>query len=145
MTMRKTRGFTLIEIMITVAIIGILVAIAFPSYQQHLRKGRRATAQAFMMDVANREQQYLLDARNYAVGGGAFTTLNVAPPSSLNNFYTFTVTPAAPTAPPSFTITATAMNQQLHDGDLVIDNTGAKSRVVAGGTGWQEPAGTYPW
>ena len=42
--MKRTRGFTLIEIIIAVTIIGILVAIAVPSYQNHLRKGRRAEA-----------------------------------------------------------------------------------------------------
>ncbi|MEO7743985.1 MAG: prepilin-type N-terminal cleavage/methylation domain-containing protein, partial [Usitatibacter sp.] len=61
--MSKARGFTLIEIVITVAIVGILVAIAVPSYQGQLRKGRRAEAQAFITQVAQKEQQYLLDAR----------------------------------------------------------------------------------
>src|SRR2546430_1240950 len=62
---KKSVGFTLIELMITVVVIAILAAIAYPSYQDHLRKGRRASAQAFMVDAANRQQQYLLDARNY--------------------------------------------------------------------------------
>ncbi len=55
----KQFGFTFVELMITVAIIGILVAIALPSYRQYILRGNRAAAQAEMMDIANREQQFL--------------------------------------------------------------------------------------
>ena len=134
--MRKDRGFTLIELVIVVAIIGILVAIAFPSYQTHLRKGRRAEAQSVLMDAANKEQQYLLDARAYALGSTALATLGVVPPYTVANFYTITVMPAAATTPPTFTITATpvATSAQAPDGVLTIDNTGQKT--LAGNPGW---------
>ena len=66
--MRKVKagGFTLIELMITVAIVGILAAIAYPSYTSHIQKGARRAAQAQMLDIANRQQQYLLANRGYA-------------------------------------------------------------------------------
>ena len=60
---RRSRGFTLIELMMAIAIIAILAAIAYPAYQKHLAKGRRAAAQAYLMDIAQREQQYFLDQR----------------------------------------------------------------------------------
>ena len=132
----KARGFTLIEIVITVAIVGILVAIAVPSYQGQLRKGRRADAQAFITQVAQKEQQYLLDARQYAVGGTALADLGLTPPTTVSDHYTVTVAAGATT--PSFTITATASSSvQSPDGDLTLTHTGAKTRMV-GGTdkGW---------
>lgn len=128
--MKKNCGFTLIELMITVAIIAVLAAIAVPSYQEHVRKGRRASAQTFVMEVANRQNQYLLDARNYAVGATALATLNLTVPPDVSKYYAVTVTPAAPATPPAFTITATPVvgSGQDPDGALTLDNLGAKTR-----------------
>ena len=127
---KKARGFTLIEVMIAVAIVGILAAIALPSFQAHLRKGRRADTQAFMMDLANRQQQYLLDARSYALDANFVTTLGATTPTTVATYYTLTVTPAAATAPPTFTVHATpfAGGPQAVDGELTVDNVGVKQR-----------------
>ena len=127
--MRQARGFTLIEIMIVVVIIAILAAIAIPSYQSQLRKGRRADTQAFMMDIAQRQAQYLLDARQYATGADAIKTLGMTPPTSVADFYTVTVAPGATT--PSYAITAAPIGgkAQVADGTLTLDSTGAKSRA----------------
>jgi type IV pilus assembly protein PilE len=129
-------GFTLIELMITLAIVAILVSIAYPSYQEHLRKGRRAAAQSFMLELASRQQQYLLDARAYAVGPGALTTLNLAAPADVTRFYAVAVTPDAPESPPVYSIVATPIggSTQSPDGVLTLNHLGAKTR---GGTaGW---------
>jgi type IV pilus assembly protein PilE len=129
-------GFTLTELMITVVIVGILAVIAVPSYQNHVRKGRRSAAESFMIAVATREQQYLIDARRYAAGEGALGALNLAVPADVSGFYAVTVGPAAPTQPPSYTITATpvAGSAQVADGVLTLDHQGARTR--SGQAGW---------
>ena len=80
---RATFGFTLIELMIVVAIIGVLAAIAFPSYETYVIKSNRRATQAFMLDVANREKQYFLDARVYldVANNAAFTNLGMTVPT----------------------------------------------------------------
>jgi type IV pilus assembly protein PilE len=121
---RKAKGFTIVELVIAIAIIGILAAIAIPSYQQHLKKGRRADAQQFMSQVAQKQQQFLMDARSYAA---SLSELQMGTtPKSVSDYYDFTLTASAP--PPSFLLVAKPKAAQAGDGDLSINNTGEKLR-----------------
>lgn len=124
------KGFTLIEAMITLAIIGILAAIAYPSYQQHIVKSNRAEAQAYLMEVAQRQQQYLMAARSYA----SQEKLGLSPSPGVERSYAITFT-IVTGPPPGFTITATpkAGTLQASDGVLTIDQAGTKLR---GGDSW---------
>jgi type IV pilus assembly protein PilE len=124
---RKHRGFTLIELMIAVAIVGILVAIAYPSYTNSLIKGNRANAKAFLLTVATKQQQFLLDNRAYATKA-ELTAAGMAVPPELTNFYTWDVTLVAG-PPPGFEVQVDpiAGKRQANDGWFQIDNTGAKT------------------
>ena len=127
----RTRGFTLIEVMITVAIVAILAAVALPSYREHVRKSRRAEAQAYLMAVASRQQQFLLDTRAYAPN---LATVGLAAPANVAAAYDVVVVAVAG-PPPTFTLTATpkASTDQVHErcGTLGIDQSGAKTAAVA--------------
>jgi type IV pilus assembly protein PilE len=133
---RRIRGFTLLEIMIVVAIVGILAAIVLPAYQSQVRKGNRSAAQQFILDVATKQQQILMDSRSYvAVADGNFGNkpsdtppgVGIPQPSSTNGKYTFSVTVVNTATPPTFTITAAAINSQSVDGNLSLDQAGNKT------------------
>jgi type IV pilus assembly protein PilE len=123
-TNSKNQGFTLIELLVVVAIIGILAAVALPSYRNYVIKGKRSAVQAYMLDIANREKQYILDARVYT---DSKTALGInADPPEVTSSYTVSIGNIT-TAPPAFTITATAIGGQATDGNLTLDSTGAKT------------------
>lgn len=120
--MRKSKGFTLIELMIVVMVIGILAAIAYPLYRESIRKGHRRAAQSAMMEIVNQEHQYFVANRVYANAA----TLGFQLDQQIEDNYNLTIVlDAGP--PPGFTVNMAADGAQVADGDLSINSLGVKT------------------
>jgi type IV pilus assembly protein PilE len=129
-------GFTLLELMIVVAIVGILAAIAFTTYSAQVQKARRTDARTAVLDLAGREERYFSVNNSYSttaadVGyGGAF------PQVVGSGYYLLSITIAAVGAPPSYNIIATAVPPQTADtscASFSINQLGQQSSKDSGG------------
>ena len=136
MNASKRKGFTLIEVMIAMAIIAILTAIAFPSYQNYITRSSRSAAQTELLQMANLQEKIYLNTTSYSVSAtaayngrsdGGLGTLG----TTADGKYTLSITPnAIPTQ--TFLITATPVVGSTQDGDGVMMISSNGTRLHAG-------------
>ncbi len=128
--MRGASGFTLIEVMVVVVVIGILASIALPSYNQHMRKARRAAGGACVMAVAQQLERVYTTDLSY-VGAPNIAALRAACDPDALRFYTMNVVDLKAK---TYTVTATPSGAQSGDscGTLSVNQLGVKSPSTAG-------------
>lgn len=121
-------GFTLIEMLVTVAILGILVAIAIPSYQEYVARANRAEAKSALLENAQFMERYFMSNGFYSTvkdsGVAPNLPITILPQSGGTQTYGI----AAAVANTTFTLTATAMNSMAGDncGNFTLTHTGVK-------------------
>lgn len=138
MQRRRSAGFTLIELMITVIVLGILVAIAVPAYTNYVLKGNRAVAKAKLLDVAARQETYFGDNKVYtnslAFFGFSDITMGVddksnwVEPDDASAIYVISL--ALTNGGMGYTATADTANRQTQDdarcATFTVTNTGQR-------------------
>jgi len=125
--MARERGFTLVELMIVLAIIAILAAIAIPSYSRYAFRARRADGQELLLRIANAQERYYATNNKYGSLSGPSGLGYTDPAVSEKGYYQVTVTfPSGVSS--SYLETATPQGAQMKDacGSLSIDNSGTK-------------------
>lgn len=130
-------GFTLIELMIALVIVGVLVAVAVPAYTSYMQKSYRNDAKTALLDLATREEKFFSINNQYtssatALYGGTTATFPMNVQSSASSYYQLsapTVTTGSATVVPSFSASAVPTNSQTTDacGTFTITSTGVTS------------------
>ena len=132
--MKTQNGFTLIELMITVVVIAILVAVAVPSYTDYVARGKIGEATANLADMRVKMEQYFQDNRTYAAGVAGVTApctagAGTVPLPAGTRYFTFTCALAATT----FTITATGVAGQGMGGFVyTVNELNAQTSTITG-------------
>ncbi|MEX1826455.1 type IV pilin protein [Luteibacter sp. CQ10] len=122
-------GFTLIELMIVVAVIAVLTMIALPSYTKYTFRARRAEGQELLLRTATAQERYYSTYNTYA--GSLTTDLKFASDTSTNGYYKVTVAPLGGALTSGYVLTASAQLTQAGDAckNLTLDSNGTKSQT----------------
>lgn len=140
---RAAAGFTLIELMIVVAVVGILAAIAYPSYEESVRKGRRGQAKADLVEAAQIAERFRTINRTYSgLSAGSGTDDEIMAQSPKTGTAHYNIRMSGTPGQNTFKVTATPTGVQLGDrcGVLSIDHLGQKKHSA--GTDQQCQFGT---
>lgn len=124
----KSRGITLIELMVVIAVLGIIVSIAYPAYQDQMRKARRSDCHTQLMELASLEERFFTEFGRYTA---TITAGGLALPNNVSDEGFYTAAAVVGGGGQTFTLTCTGQGAQAGDGcgNLTIDNTGLEGRT----------------
>jgi type IV pilus assembly protein PilE len=122
MTGIKQKGFSLIELVMVISIVGILMAVAIPSYKSSTAKARRSDGQTALMDAMVREERYFTEHNTYTTN---LATASAAT-TSQEGYYTISAAACGAGISSCVKLTATAGSVQASDGNLTLDSRGQK-------------------
>jgi len=131
-------GFTLMELMVVVAIIGILAAVAYPNYTDSVRRGDRSAARSALLDVQQFMERYYAANNRYSLPQGGSVTNDTTAPALPTRLQTIPVESpkydlaVSEVTVNSYTLTATPRNTSEPCGNLTLTNTGVKGRSGSG-------------
>jgi type IV pilus assembly protein PilE len=127
MIRNKMRGFTLIEAMIVVALIGLIAAIGYPAYRDQVMKSRRAEGMGELLELADRMERYYSDKGTYVGATLGNNNTDIYRSTTAKSYYTLAII-AADTTNIKFKVTATPENSQKKDkcGAFILYSDGNK-------------------
>lgn len=148
-SIRKVAGFTLVELMIVVLIVGVLAAVAYPSYRESSRRSNRTEAKALLADAAARQERFFSDFNTYTT---YMTALNYAadPAISENAYYQLDAVAGVTGIRTSFQLEATVRDPGGQSDDtecwkMTLDNLGQKRSQDDGGNANPAPPNEPCW
>jgi type IV pilus assembly protein PilE len=121
---KRNSGFSLVELMIVIAILGILASVAYPSYTSYVKKGSRADGIDSLLSLAGRMEEYYMNNDTYA-------DATVGSATSSDGLYTLAITSADGF---NYLLTATPAKGDPECGNLTLDSLGQKGVTAAGAT-----------